>query len=440
MIMVQTFFSNLFSPFQVHGQIIYAWTLDDIFIKIDVANCTVCKVGQFNNAGNGDLVVMPDGTVLTSGAANQILIYTPPDPNLSLSVSGPGNHYYYTMSEPLNGIVYVYTSIIGPGITGITAYDPVAGTLTYVGNFPNNWSLGGMWVENGMLYATALIGSTWTIIEINLSNPALSTILLQGNMPLQNGSLGGDVCSGVYTTAVHNHREILYQYDPATNDITLLCNFLNVGYINQIRGLSVSPPGLPEFPCLCVTFAGILDSTPKNPCIPASVSVSALTAPVLDSGDGVRYILFSDINDTLGSVLQTNTAPVFTYNPAVMQANVTYYGAIMVGPLLPNGTIDTEAPCFDVSNAVSITWREKPAVSLSIVNPNACAGECFTLEASFTGTSPFELKVDDPFAGLQTYTFASATGSFEVCAPFGTPMGGWNVEAVSVKDLFCTCQ
>jgi hypothetical protein len=60
------------------------------------------------------------------------------------------------MSEPLNGIVYVFNTISGPGDTGITAYDPAAGTLNYLGNFPDDWSLGGFFVENNTLYAVAL--------------------------------------------------------------------------------------------------------------------------------------------------------------------------------------------------------------------------------------------------------------------------------------------
>jgi hypothetical protein len=425
---------------QLQGQIVYAWTFGGNLIKIDVANCTVCKVGQFNvNSSGVDLVVMPDGTVISSGALNQLRIFTPPNQDPTQTFSGPGNHYYYTMSEPLNGIVYVYTIINGAGVTGVTAFDPATGTLTYLGNFPLNWSLGGFFIENNTLYANALVPGGWSIIEVNTTTPSASIILSQ-NSPLTAGSLAGEICSGAYTTAADGSREILYLFDPATNDTIRLCDFRNIGFINQITGLSAAPPGLPEFPCVCATSAGILDATPLNPCIPNAVSGYATQNPTLDVGQAVRYILFTDLADTLGSIIAISTTADIPFNPATMQAGTVYYYAVMAGPLLPNGNLDINDPCFDISNAVSVIWQPRPTVVFSAANPNVCAGACTTVTATFTGTAPFTLTYTSPASGTVTQTFPGNTGTFQVCTLPGSPPGSLVVPATELTDAFCTCQ
>ncbi len=424
---------------QVQGQIVYAWTFGGNLIKIDVANCTACKVGQFNvNSSGVDLVVMPDGTVISSGALNQLQIFTPPNQNPTQTFSGPGNHYYYTISEPLNGIVYVYTIINGAGVTGVTAFDPVAGTLTYLGNFPLNWSLGGFFIENNTLYANALVPGGWSIIEVNTTTPSASIILSQ-NAPLTAGGLDGGICSGAYTTAADGSREILYSFDPATNDTIRLCDFRNIGFIIQLTGLSAAPPGLPEFPCVCATSAGILDANPLNPCIPNAVTGYATQNPTLDVGQAVRYILFTDLTDTLGSIIAISTTATIPFNPATMQAGTVYYYAVMAGPLLPNGNLDTNDPCFDISNAVSVIWQPRPTVVFSAANPNVCAGACTTVTATFTGTAPFTLTYTSPASGTVTQTFPGNTGTFQVCTLPGSPPGSYSVAATSLTDSWCVC-
>jgi len=342
------------------------------------------------------------------------------------------------MSEPLNGIVYVYTIINGVGVTGVTAFDPASGTLTYLGNFPLNWSLGGFFIENNTLYANALVPGGWSIIEVNTTTPSASIILSQ-NSPLTTGSLAGEICSGAYTTAAHPSREILYSFDPATNDTIRLCDFRNIGFIIQITGLSAAPPGLPEFPCVCATSAGILDANPLNPCIPNAVSGFATQNPALDVGHALRYILFTDLADTLGSIIATSTTADIPFNPATMQAGVTYYYAAMAGPLLPNGNLDTNDPCFDISNAVSVIWREKPAVQFSVMSPDLCSGGCTEITATFTGTPPFLLVYDTPWSNPASQNFSGSSGSFQVCSPPNTAPGSVVITATVLADAFCAC-
>jgi hypothetical protein len=118
---------------------------------------------------------------------------------------------------------------------------------------------------------------------------------------------------------------------------------------------------------------------------------------------------------------------------------VAYYLATIAGDNL-NGNVDLADPCLDISNtAAQVTWRPLPAVAFSVNNPAICAGECRTVMATFTGTPPFSLTYNTPF-GAFTQTFGGNTGTFQVCAPAGTPPGTLTVQATSLTDAWCLCQ
>lgn len=189
----------------------------------------------------------------------------------------------------------------------------------------------------------------------------------------------------------------------------------------------------------CETNAGLISASPLNLCPGSNAVVSPAYQTFLESDDILRYILFSDLNDTLGSILATSSSPLFSFNSATMQTNATYYIAAMAGNNL-NGNIDLNDPCLDFSNALEVVWRPLPAVSFSFSDPNVCAGACTTLTATFTGTAPFNLTYTSPVTGSMTQIFSGSTGTFQVCTLPGSPPGSLVVQATSVVDAWCTCQ
>jgi hypothetical protein len=152
----------------------------------------------------------------------------------------------------------------------------------------------------------------------------------------------------------------------------------------------------------------------------------------------LRYILFSDPGDTLGSIIVQSSSATIAFNPATMQTGIPYYLATLAGNN-QGGNVDINDPCLDISNtAAQVIWRPTPAVSFSIANPDVCPGECRTVTATFTGTPPFILAYTTP-EGNFTQTVAGNTGSFQVCVPTGTPPGALTVQATSLTDAWCTC-
>ena len=176
-----------------------------------------------------------------------------------------------------------------------------------------------------------------------------------------------------------------------------------------------------------------------NICVPGTVTVPYNNNAVLGSGDILRYILFSNLSDTVGSIIVQSSSATIPFNSSSMQTGVPYYLATIAGDNL-NGNVDLSDPCLDISNvAAQVIWRPRPTVSFSTGNTNLCAGDCRTVTATFTGTPPFNLTYTTP-AGTVTQVFTVNTGSFQVCAPAGAAAGVLGVQATNLTDAWCTCQ
>jgi hypothetical protein len=231
---------------------------------------------------------------------------------------------------------------------------------------------------------------------------------------------------------------VINQYDVTTNTFDLVCDF-NGGIFWQITGLSDIPPGVPEAPCLCTSYAGTGGTGLVNACTNAVVTVPHNNNEQLEPDDVINFIMFSNPADTLGSIVAQSGSAVFSFNPATMQTGVTYYLASIAGNNV-NGLVDLNDPCLDISNTASrVIWQPAPTVNLSLVggNPNLCAGQCADIQATFTGTAPYYLFYT-AYGTAFSQTFSSNPAVFQVCIPAGTPTGPVEVEVTTLLDgWFC---
>jgi hypothetical protein len=202
-------------------------------------------------------------------------------------------------------------------------------------------------------------------------------------------------------------------------------------------------PGLNEVnicngPLCCSTEAGSMLAQTISVCANQQATFTHNDDEMLDGNDLLQFILFSNPNDTLGSIIAVGNTPTFTFNPATMQADVTYYVAAIAGNNV-GGNVDLNDPCLDISNAAQLTWRPLPEVTFSANTNDVCAGRCQTITATFTGTAPFTLTYTTPGNGPVTLTFSSKTGTFQVCVPPNAPPGGFSVQATALVDAVCAC-
>src|SRR5690606_24645930 len=136
-------------------------------------------------------------------------------------------------------------------------------------------------------------------------------------------------------------------------------------------------------PCPCLTDAGEITANPLGLCTDEPATLPPAEQANLVYDDILQYILFSDPDDTLGSIISTANLPGFAFDPATMQTGITYYIAAIAGNDL-NGNVDIGDPCLDISNAIEVTWHALPSVSFLVAGDNLCVGECRDIEVYFT--------------------------------------------------------
>lgn len=330
---------------------------------------------------------------------------------------------YHVAGGP-DGNVYYYSPF------GLYVLNPAAGTFTFVGDWPSGVSLTDLFFSNGQLYGVTFSGQ---LLEVNTNNPGQSVIVETLPPGTESITVINTNCGELSYSLV---GQDLYQYNPATNSSTLLCTLPPFPFILSL----ITGFGEQTINCNCSTDAGTLAGGPFNLCgAGANLVFTAAGGTNLDGNDLLQYILFSDLNDTLGSIVATANTPSFAFNPTTMELGVTYYAATVAGNN-SSGNVDLSDPCLDLSNALEATWHPLPEVQFAVANPNVCDGTCTDVLATFTGTPPFELTVAPSFGGNQTYNFSSGTGTFQVCPPLGTPPGNIQITALSVSDAFCTCE
>jgi hypothetical protein len=409
------------------GPILYGIGGNGQVYKIDVMNCTACLIANLSGiTGAFDLLVLPNGDILVQ--ADGLLRYTLPNTNPIWTDNSAG--YGGSIIAP-DGTIYLSRFFPTPGLS---TYDPINNTITFIGAWPSGMIISEFFYQNGVLYGFGSLSGTSVVVQINTSDPSQSTVVYSG-VPIVNGGTTNDG----YTTAFgSSNGKRIHKYNVSTNSFELICDLTALFPGIVINGLTDLPPGVQEAPCLCTTFAGTVNSTTFNICLPGSVTVPYNTNAVLDGNDILRYILFSNTNDTLGSIIVQSSSANIAFNATTMQTGVTYYLAAIAGDNL-NGNVDLNDPCIDISNiAAQVTWRDAPTVSFSVGNPNLCAGDCTTVTATFTGVPPFNLSYTTP-NGTFTQTFSGNTGTFQVCLPPNSPPGSFLIAATVITDAWCSC-
>jgi hypothetical protein len=446
---------SLFICVQAHTQSIYFLTngppYPPGFWKLDVNTCEICPafpLPVFNPNSNDNpiaAVMLPNGDVLTMrgiGAVGSppggLFLFDPPNQTPDYI---PGPVFLGGCVAP-DGTVYISTA------TGLYTFDPADNTYTLVGNYPSGQqSMENIYFENGQLYGFCCPnGSTRSIVQININNPSASTVVgstwygfnivttaSNGMVYGYNGLVNGGTTYGFYSMQVPSGALTPTCIPPVPPPY-----FFASG---SVTAMMTAPPGTPDLPCLCLAVNSTPVQTQINACVPSSVTVDFSGNPSPDFNDVVRYILYTNPANPMGSILQIKTTPVFSYS-APIQPNVTYYVAQIIGNPL-NGNIDPTDPCLAISTPVTVIWRPKPTViSLTTPNGTICGGECGTVEITLSGTPPFAYSWQVQQGGnvltpLQVvFNSFVNPATFQACAPAGTS-GPVNVVICGLLDAYC---
>lgn len=395
--------------------------------QLDPNTCTICPV--LDLLGSLETLILPNGDVLEmlNGVMRR---YDPPSNNVVATIPGV---YTGGLVHP-NGTIYINS------VGSLYTFDPGNNTLTLVGNFPANYAVYELFYFNGQLYGMAdfFTGSNNIIVvlQIDTANPAASTPAQNppGNYFWATSSPSGTVYVEDSFTPV-----AINTYNVASNTVTPLCTGLPIS--GSIRGLTVAPAGTPELSCICLSAAGTPQISAANGCVPLPLSVGFNNDAAPDNNDVVRYILYSDPNNPLGSIIQNNATPDFLFTPP-LQADITYYVAQVVGNNL-NGNFDPQDPCLDISPAVTVIWRPKPTVQSFIGSGDLCAGACQNYTITINGTPPFAYSWQFQQSGnaigptLAVFNVTVNPSIFVACVPGTAGTGPTQLVICGLTDAYC---
>jgi hypothetical protein len=419
---------------KINAQIVYGFTISNgtlAITRVDLSDCSWCQV--FEVPALFEFAIHPNGSIITTSLGNfGMNVYTPPSTTPVANINLPGINELGIAISP-SGVVYVTTAVVyGSGTGSLYTYDIATNTLNYVGDFPPNIQLEDLYFWNGALYGiTPYSGNA--VYQINTTNPSAS---VQTSSIISNPVVGMEGIPGLGIIVASNMPyNGLSLYDPVTGGIT---NYCMLSPLVSIRSLSSWPPGTPELTCLCPSDAGTIANVAPNICTQSSVSIPFPNGTHLDPDDALQFILFTNPNAPLTTIVATSDLPNFVYNASTMQTGVQYCIAAIVGDSLPNGQVDLNDPCLDISNMSCFNWRPQPTVSFSASNTMLCQGTCQTIEVQLTGSPPFSLNYTTPF-GSFVQSFAGTTGMIEVCAPLGASLGLVQLVATALGDFYCVC-
>lgn len=119
----------------------------------------------------------------------------------------------------------------------------------------------------------------------------------------------------------------------------------------------------------------------------------------LDGNDVKSYVLHTSPNSIPGDIILRRTdAPLWEFDPALMEFDVVYYSSAIVGDDRGDGHADENAAngCTQTSPGVPIIWRKLPEATFSLTKSEICETDSFDIRFQFIeGTQPFIATFDE---------------------------------------------
>ncbi|MEM1319819.1 MAG: gliding motility-associated C-terminal domain-containing protein [Bacteroidota bacterium] len=117
--------------------------------------------------------------------------------------------------------------------------------------------------------------------------------------------------------------------------------------------------------CVCNSEAPNIVINNFNICGQQQVTATEISPSTLDADDVLNYILHDGNNATIGTILATNTAPVFSFLPATMSYGTTYWITPLVGNDDGSGMVNTNDGCLSQGNSASVVFYDTPDAEIA---------------------------------------------------------------------------
>lgn len=182
--------------------------------------------------------------------------------------------------------------------------------------------------------------------------------------------------------------------------------------------------------CFCLTYAGDMDLDPITGCIGDSAVAIFLGFEELEVEDTLVFVLHTNPDDTLGTILDVQAQPVFVFQPGVMTIGTTYYISPVAGNNNGMGGVNLNDPCLSVTPGTPIVWQEAPTATIS-GDIDICVGGTALIPVTLTGQPNFNLIYT---SNGQQQTATIFQNTFTISA---TLLENTAFELVSVENAEC---
>ncbi|MCE7925834.1 MAG: hypothetical protein DYG98_22515, partial [Haliscomenobacteraceae bacterium CHB4] len=368
-----------------------------------------------------------DGTVVDDPSDITVC----PGAPVSVAFAGNGDSYFWTNSNPAIGLGVSGTGDINFSAEGSALQQTATITVTpqpcpFASQSFNITVLPAAFVNQpadvvvcgGKLVTVALTGSTGTTFNWTNSNPAIG-LAASGSGPF------------IVFTAANVQSD-----QTATVTVT------------PVKGGCVGEPVTFQIIVerCCTTSAGDLDTSAIAVCGPKTVQIIHLGNENLEPNDTIRFILYSNLADPMGSIVQYSDTLQFPFLQGVMHFDSVYYAAAIAGPQMANDSIDASSGCFSLMKGPELLWRSIPTITVGSPPDSVCRDGCADVLFTFTGTPPFGFTWLIEQGGQvlieRTETATGYSLTLTVCpSDFDVPAtgGAMNFRVNFLMDMFCGC-
>jgi gliding motility-associated-like protein len=128
--------------------------------------------------------------------------------------------------------------------------------------------------------------------------------------------------------------------------------------------------------CNCITDAGTMnDLTAQDLCLNQLTSPTHLNDWVNDVNDIFTFALSTkSVPTSATDIVEWKNNGIIDFDSYTMTCGITYYLMAVSGNDLGNGEADFTDPCFDLTQAIPVTWRCNPDASFQDIDFSACIG------------------------------------------------------------------
>ena len=307
--------------------------------------------------------------------------------NITFNFSAPGTYNVeYTIdgvTEDLNGISDGHTVTISPTVS--TTY-----SLVQVNN-------------TGLPFCTGFIDPATASVTVDIASPpTVTTETFSCNQQNTTYQVSFDINGGNATSYAVLGGSGTITGNTFTSDPIPSGNTYSFEVTDNTCGPNVMVTG--DYTCSCVTTVGTMQSVTSHICESASVTGTYdNTLEVQEADDALGFVLHTNSNNTLGTVMMSSATPNFSFGTP-LQYGVTYYLSAVVGnddgtgfPVL-DPALDV---CLKVAPGQPVVFYQETEASLS-APLYACEGESAEIVFNFTapGTYNVEYTIDGVTADL----------------------------------------